>query len=133
MNYDCRKVLPMASTQFPAQTFYVTDVGSRIESNSNAFAGWYIAPGYDNGAPNRRWPKGQRHQNGRNWIFADGHAKYHRAIPPSPTPTARASRRRSSPAITRRWESTPTRRAKPVTSPLHAVRVLGGLPSTFLS
>ncbi len=76
--YDCRKMLPMASIQFPAQTFYVTDVGSRIESNGNAFAGWYIAPGYDNSAPNRRWPKGQRHQNGRNWIFADGHAKYYR-------------------------------------------------------
>jgi len=77
-SYDCRKMLPMASIQFPAQTFYVTDVGSRIESNGNAFAGWYIAPGYDNSAPNRRWPKGQRHQNGRNWIFADGHAKYYR-------------------------------------------------------
>ncbi|GIV18336.1 MAG: hypothetical protein KatS3mg023_0087 [Armatimonadota bacterium] len=76
--YDCRKMLPMSSIQFPAQTFYVTDVGSRIESNGNAFAGWYIAPGYDNSAPNRRWPKGQRHQNGRNWIFADGHAKYYR-------------------------------------------------------
>jgi prepilin-type N-terminal cleavage/methylation domain-containing protein/prepilin-type processing-associated H-X9-DG protein len=76
--YDCRKMLPMASIQFPAQTFYVTDVGSRIESNGNAFAGWYIAPGYDNGAPNRRWPKGQRHMGGRNWIFTDGHAKYYR-------------------------------------------------------
>lgn len=76
--YDCRKMLPMASIQYPAQTFYVTDVGSRIESNGNAFAGWYIAPGYDNSAANRRWPKGQRHQNGRNWIFADGHAKYYR-------------------------------------------------------
>lgn len=75
--YDCRKMLPMSSIEFPAQTFYVTDVGSRIDSFGNAFAGWYIAPGYDNG-PNRRWPKGQRHQNGRNWIFADGHAKYYR-------------------------------------------------------
>ena len=61
----------------PSNLFFATDVGSYV-SAGNSFAGWYIIPGYGNSAdPNQRWPKGRRHFSGRNWIFADDHAKYH--------------------------------------------------------
>jgi prepilin-type N-terminal cleavage/methylation domain-containing protein/prepilin-type processing-associated H-X9-DG protein len=73
----CR-IVPMASIQFPAQTFYLTDTGSKTLSDGTVGYGWYIAPGYDNGSLTGRWPQGQRHMGGRNWVFADGHAKYYR-------------------------------------------------------
>lgn len=62
----------------PANVFYLTDVGSyRDPATGNAFAGWYITPGYGNSTnPQQRWPKGQRHAGGRNWTFCDGHAKW---------------------------------------------------------
>lgn len=49
-----------------ANVFFATDWG---------FTGWYTAPGYDN-TPNGRWERSIRHQGGRNWAFADGHAKW---------------------------------------------------------
>lgn len=73
------KMHPMSAINFPANTFYIADVGSQVGANGNIFAGWYIAPGYGNNADGSgRWPKGMRHAGGRNWAFADGHAKYTR-------------------------------------------------------
>ncbi len=70
------KMHALADFQFPANLFYAADVGSQV-SGGNAFAGWYIAPGYGNNASGTgRWPKGKRHAEGRNWIFCDGHAKW---------------------------------------------------------
>ncbi len=63
----------------PANVFLFSDVGSATQSDGNKFAGWYIIPGYGMGTtiPNR-WTAGQRHTRGRNWTFADGHAKFSR-------------------------------------------------------
>lgn len=70
------KMRPMASYTAPANLIYLADVGSSV-SGGNAFAGWYIAPGYGLTASGTgRWEKGQRHAGGRNWIFCDGHAKW---------------------------------------------------------
>jgi prepilin-type N-terminal cleavage/methylation domain-containing protein/prepilin-type processing-associated H-X9-DG protein len=70
------KMRPMASYAAPANLIYLADVGSSV-SNGNAFAGWYIAPGYGVvGTGLGRWEKGQRHAGGRNWLFCDGHAKW---------------------------------------------------------
>lgn len=61
----------------PANLFYIADVGSTVSTtNGNAFAGWYIAPGYGNGTGDNRWSRGRRHSEGRNWVFCDGHAKW---------------------------------------------------------
>lgn len=68
----------LASIARPANVFYISDVGSLISANGNAFAGWYIAPGYGNGTTDMRWRKGKRHADGRNWVFADGHAKWYK-------------------------------------------------------
>ena len=70
------KMRPMASYAAPANLIYLADVGSSV-SGGNAFAGWYIAPGYGITASGvGRWEKGQRHAGGRNWTFCDGHAKW---------------------------------------------------------
>jgi len=62
----------------PANVFFSTDVGSATASNGNTFAGWYIIPGYgqSTGSTVDRWDLGRRHNQGRNWIFCDGHAKW---------------------------------------------------------
>jgi len=70
------QMISQADIAAPANLFYCTDVGS-YPSNGNAFAGWYIAPGYGNSAdPTQRWPAGKRHADGRVWAFCDGHAKW---------------------------------------------------------
>lgn len=70
------KMRPMSSYASPANLIYVADVGSQV-ANGNAFAGWYIAPGYGLTASGTgRWEKGQRHAGGRSWVFCDGHAKW---------------------------------------------------------
>lgn len=70
------QMVSQADIAAPANLFYSTDVGS-YPSNGNAFAGWYIAPGYGNSAdPTQRWPAGGRHSGGRTWTFCDGHAKW---------------------------------------------------------
>jgi prepilin-type N-terminal cleavage/methylation domain-containing protein/prepilin-type processing-associated H-X9-DG protein len=70
----------LSDLSYPANMFYSTDVGSTRVSGLN-FAGWYTVPGYGNlGNGTGRWERGQRHNNGRNWTFADGHAKYHKEL-----------------------------------------------------
>ncbi len=81
----CKSYLPAPRTGFSSfemvsqsdivsssNLFYLSDVGS----STAAFAGWYIIPGYGNAATDARWRKGKRHNEGRNWIFCDGHAKW---------------------------------------------------------
>jgi prepilin-type N-terminal cleavage/methylation domain-containing protein/prepilin-type processing-associated H-X9-DG protein len=75
--YRGEKMHPLADIQYPANTFYLADVGSSIAATGTVFAGWYIAPGYGNDAAGTgRWPRGKRHAEGRNWVFCDGHAKW---------------------------------------------------------
>lgn len=70
------KMRSLASYAAPANLIFVADVGSQVASG-NAFAGWYIAPGYGlTSSGTGRWEKGQRHSGGRNWTFCDGHAKW---------------------------------------------------------
>lgn len=70
------KMRPLASYAAPSNLIFVADVGSQV-ANGNAFAGWYIAPGYGLTTSGvGRWEKGQRHSGGRNWTFCDGHAKW---------------------------------------------------------
>lgn len=69
-------MVSQAEIRAPANVFYLADVGSSV-SGGNAFAGWYVAPGYGNTvAQTGRWPKGKRHAEGRNWMFCDGHVKW---------------------------------------------------------
>lgn len=70
------KMRPIASYASPANLFYTADVGAVATANGWIFAAWYIAPGYGNGTTDTRWRKGQRHAEGRNWTFCDGHAKW---------------------------------------------------------
>jgi prepilin-type N-terminal cleavage/methylation domain-containing protein/prepilin-type processing-associated H-X9-DG protein len=80
--YRGNKMHPISYYQFPANLFFAADVGTQLSSNGTLFAGWYIAPGYGNNASGTgRWPKGRRHSEGRNWIFCDGHAKFHKDPP----------------------------------------------------
>lgn len=70
------KMFPNSAINFPANTFYLADVGSTVDAGTGTiFAGWYIAPGYD---VTGRWSAGMRHTGGRNIAFCDGHAKYTR-------------------------------------------------------
>src|SRR5579871_3479441 len=79
--YQGAKMHSIADYAAPANLFYAADVGSQ-NVGGLIFAGWYIAPGYGNNANGTgRWPKGKRHQDGRNWIFCDGHAKYRKDPP----------------------------------------------------
>lgn len=70
------KMLPMSSYSAPANLHYIAEVGSSVTANGWTFAGWYIAPGYGNGGSDTRWRKGKRHNEGRNWVYVDGHAKW---------------------------------------------------------
>lgn len=56
----------------PANVFFSTEWGQ---------TGWYLSPGYANSATDNRWRDSGRHQGGRNWTFADGHAKYFKDLP----------------------------------------------------
>ncbi|MES2465322.1 MAG: DUF1559 domain-containing protein [Armatimonadota bacterium] len=68
------EMVSLPDTNYPANLFYLTDVGS---SKTSLMAGWYITPGYGNaGNGTGRWELGGRHAGGRNWIFCDGHAKW---------------------------------------------------------
>jgi len=67
----------LAAIARPSNMYYLADVGSNV-TGGNAFAGWYLAPGYGNGTTDARWAKGGRHSGGRNWIFCDGHAKWYK-------------------------------------------------------
>ncbi len=74
--YNGCKGCALAEIECPGNVFFCADVGSQT-SNGNSFAGWYIAPGYGNNASGTgRWPMGKRHNEGRNWVFTDGHAKW---------------------------------------------------------
>lgn len=84
------QMVTQADIAAPANLFYCTDVGSYPAANGNAFAGWYIVPGYGNSAdPTQRWPAGKRHADGRTWTFCDGHAKW-KKDPPFVTSTGAA-------------------------------------------
>lgn len=50
----------------PANVFFSTEWGQ---------TGWYVSPGYANGS-DFRWRDSARHNGGRSWTFADGHAKF---------------------------------------------------------
>jgi len=81
--YRGNKMHPLAKIQYPSNVFYCADVGSQVSTTTGTvFAGWYIAPGYGNNATGTgRWPRGKRHQEGRNWVFCDGHAKFYKDPP----------------------------------------------------
>jgi prepilin-type N-terminal cleavage/methylation domain-containing protein/prepilin-type processing-associated H-X9-DG protein len=83
------KMPPMSAIPYPSNTFFVTDLGSNDTLNT-AYTGWYIVPGYRIDLPDTRWRRGARHTKGRNWIFADGHAK--RFIDPQNYDAALANR-----------------------------------------
>jgi len=59
----------MAQIQNPARCFLVSESGK----GSYAYSVWYMYPGY--GTPTR-WEAGARHNEGRNYTFCDGHAKW---------------------------------------------------------
>lgn len=67
------KMRPMSFYTAPAQLVYIFDVGQNAANRST----WYSTVGYGNGvAANAQWPSGRRHQEGRVFVFADGHAKW---------------------------------------------------------
>lgn len=67
------KMRPMSFYSAPAQLVYIFDIGINAANRST----WYSTVGYGNSAsPNAQWPSGARHQEGRVFVFADGHAKW---------------------------------------------------------
>jgi prepilin-type processing-associated H-X9-DG protein len=60
----------------------MTEIGAQ---NVTGTGGWYTTPGYLNdqvangNAP--RWRSGRRHQEGRHWLFVDGHVKWYKDAP----------------------------------------------------
>jgi prepilin-type processing-associated H-X9-DG protein len=66
----------------PANTWIMTEIGAQ---NVTGTGGWYTTPGYLNdqvangNAP--RWRSGRRHQEGRHWLFVDGHVKWYKDAP----------------------------------------------------
>ena len=67
----------LAAVRVPSHVFFTTEVGS----DATGFAGYYIVPGYGNGAGDVRWQRGARHLEGRIWTFLDGHAKWFKDPP----------------------------------------------------
>jgi prepilin-type N-terminal cleavage/methylation domain-containing protein/prepilin-type processing-associated H-X9-DG protein len=68
----------------PANIFFSTEVGSvYVPTYQGYFSGWYTVPGYGSSSTVEinRWTLGARHTGGRNWTFADGHAKYLKDAP----------------------------------------------------
>lgn len=59
----------MAGIVNPAKCFLVSELGM----GSYTYSVYYMDPGY--GTPTR-WEAGARHNEGRNWMFCDGHAKW---------------------------------------------------------
>lgn len=66
----------MGEIQEPANTWVMTEYGTNAMTGNG---GWYTTPGYLNdqvsNGNSTRWRGGRRHTEGRNWLFADGHAK----------------------------------------------------------
>jgi prepilin-type N-terminal cleavage/methylation domain-containing protein/prepilin-type processing-associated H-X9-DG protein len=80
----------------PANTWITTEYGTNPD---NGNSGWYTHPGYLNtqvtstGGNAVRWRGGRRHQQGRHWMFVDGHVKWFKdppfeSAPGVPTPDA---------------------------------------------
>jgi len=59
----------MASIQSPSKCFLASELGM----GAYTYSVWYMTPGY--GTPTR-WEAGARHNEGRNFLFCDGHAKW---------------------------------------------------------
>jgi len=61
----------------PSQTWVMTEYGVNPNTGNG---GWYCYPGYLNGQVSTgnadRWRGGRRHQEGRHWLFVDGHVKW---------------------------------------------------------
>lgn len=71
--------VPLAAISRPAEVFFVTENGT---DPAAGYAAYYITPGYGNSAsPTNRWAMGKRHQEGRVWVFVDGHAKWSKDLP----------------------------------------------------
>lgn len=69
----------LASIPRPAEVFFVTENGT---DPALGYAAYYITPGYGNSASaTNRWAMGQRHGEGRVWLFVDGHAKWAKDLP----------------------------------------------------
>ncbi len=64
----------------PTNTWIMTEWGA---NSGNGLAGYYATPGYLNetATDSGRWRGGGRHMEGRNWLFTDGHAKWHKDQP----------------------------------------------------
>jgi prepilin-type N-terminal cleavage/methylation domain-containing protein/prepilin-type processing-associated H-X9-DG protein len=67
----------------PANTWILTEYGV---NSVTGLGSYYCTPGYLNGQPpaggeHTRWRTGRRHQEGRQWLFVDGHAKWYKDPP----------------------------------------------------
>jgi prepilin-type N-terminal cleavage/methylation domain-containing protein/prepilin-type processing-associated H-X9-DG protein len=66
----------------PANTWLLTEYGTNPLTGSS---GWYTYPGYLNAQVDNgnaiRWRGGRRHQEGRHWMFVDGHVKWYKDPP----------------------------------------------------
>ena len=69
----------MAEIQNPSRCFLLAELGK----GTNAYSVFYMSPGY--GTPTR-WEAGARHNEGRNFMFTDGHAKWVKELCPAGTP-----------------------------------------------
>ncbi len=65
---------PLSAIVSPSQVVYVADVGTSDVGTAAPWSTWYAPPGYAN--HRTQWSSGGRHNGGRIWAFADGHAKW---------------------------------------------------------
>ncbi len=70
-----------ASINHPSQCILMGELGR----GGYAYSVWYVSFGYGcTGSTPSRWEKGARHNDGRQWCFCDGHAKWLKdPVPPS--------------------------------------------------
>jgi prepilin-type processing-associated H-X9-DG protein len=73
---------PLTEIEEPASTWMLTEWST---SSDTGAAGWYCFPGYLNDQASvgfrSRWRGGRRHQEGRDWLFVDGHVKWYKDPP----------------------------------------------------
>jgi prepilin-type N-terminal cleavage/methylation domain len=66
----------------PGNTWIMTEYSVNATTGNG---GWYTYPGYLNDQVSNgnytRWRGGRRHQEGRHWLFVDGHAKWYKDPP----------------------------------------------------
>ena len=72
----------MSDLAEPSSTWILTELSATQLGDGTG--GYYTYPGYLNDQPPSNmlhWRNGRRHQEGREWLFVDGHVKWYKDPP----------------------------------------------------